>query len=95
MNIFARPAIRTALVAALALVIGVLLALAFTPQRSAGAAPPQVVEQRSVGSVCSTVVTGYDGTMWAAPLGGGQLRRVDRDAVGLTGCRIDPDPARR
>lgn len=96
MNILTRPAIRTGLIAALALVIGVLLTLAVTPQRSAGVAPPRVVEQRSVAGVCSVVVTGFNlDEVWAAPLGESQVRRVQRDQLGLTGCRIDPDPNRR
>lgn len=95
MTIFTRPYVRTGVIAALALAVGVLATLAFTPQRSAGAAPPQVVEQRSVAGACSTVVTSFDGAIWAAPLGGGQLKRVDRSEVGVTGCRTDPDPNRR
>lgn len=95
MNIFARPLVRTGLIAALALAFGVLLALAFTPQRSAGVAPPATIEQRSVDGVCSTVITGFGGEVWATPLGDSQLRRVQRDQLGLTGCRVDPDPARR
>lgn len=98
MHIFTRPHVRTALVALGAMVAGALIALSFTLppfQSKAGAAPPRVVEQRSVGGVCSTVVTGYGGELWAAPLGGGQLVRVDPAAVGLTGCRVDPDPNRR
>ncbi|QIP37996.1 hypothetical protein G9444_0752 [Rhodococcus erythropolis] len=96
MNIFTRPAVRTGLIAAPALIIGVLLALAFTPQQSAGVAPPATVEQRTVDGVCSQVVTSFDGTTtWAAPLGESQLRRVDRAQLGLTGCRVDPDPNRR
>ncbi|BDD80279.1 hypothetical protein TPB0596_00420 [Tsukamurella pulmonis] len=95
MSIFTRPVVRTTLVAALALIIGVLLTLAFTPQRSEGVAPPRVVEQRSVDGVCSTVIIGFGGEVWAAPLGGGELKRVDRDRLGVTGCRVDPDPNRR
>ncbi|MCA0159103.1 hypothetical protein LB823_23125 [Tsukamurella sp. M9C] len=73
-----------------------LLALAFTSQRSAGVAPPATVEQRSVDGVCSQVVTSFDSTTtWAAPIGESKLRRVDRDQLGLTGCRVDPDPNRR
>ncbi|KXO98952.1 hypothetical protein [Tsukamurella pseudospumae] len=90
MNIFARPLVRTGLIAALALVIGVLLALTFTPQRSAGVPPPATLEQRSVDSVCSQVITGFGGEVWATPLGESQLRRVDRDQLGVTGCRTDP-----
>ncbi|KXP12493.1 hypothetical protein AXK57_19635 [Tsukamurella pulmonis] len=96
MSIFTRPAVRTTLIAALALAIGVLLALAFTPQRPAGVAPPATVEQRSVDGVCSTVVTGFNSDeVWAAPLGESKLRRVDPDQLGVTGCRVDPDPNRR
>lgn len=95
MNIPSRPAIRTALVAALALCLGVLLTLAFTPQRSEGVAPPRTLEQRTVDGVCSQVITGFGGEVWATPLGESQLRRVDRAQLGLTGCRTDPDPARR
>lgn len=86
---------RTTMIAALALGLGVLLTLAFTPPRVEGVAPPQVAEQRSVAGVCSLVITGYGGELWASPLGGGQLHRVDRDQVGVTGCRVDPDPNRR
>lgn len=85
---------HTTLVAALALALGVLLTLAFTPRHDEGVAPPQVAEQRSVAGVCSLVVTGYDGAMWAAPLGGGQVKPVDPAWVGVTGCRTDPDPSR-
>ncbi|MBS4102938.1 hypothetical protein [Tsukamurella paurometabola] len=89
MNI-TRPVVRTGLIAALALIIGVLLTLAFTPQRSAGVAPPQSVEQRTVDGVCSQVITGFGGEVWAAQLGESKLRRVDRAQLGLTGCRTDP-----
>lgn len=95
MSIFTRPVVRTTLVAALALIVGVLVTLAFTPQRSAGVAPPASVYQATVHGECSTIVSGFGGEVWAAPLGDSQLRRVDRDRVGLTGCRIDPDPNRR
>lgn len=95
MSIFTRPVVRTTLVAALALIVGVLVTLAFTPQRSEGVAPPASLEQRSVDGVCSTVITGFGGEVWAAPLGESQLRRVQRDQLGLTGCRVDPDPNRR
>ncbi|QRY86090.1 hypothetical protein JVY00_08575 [Tsukamurella tyrosinosolvens] len=95
MSIVNRPVVRTSLIAALALTLGALLALAFTPQRSAGVPPPATLEQRSVDGVCSQVVTGFDGTTWAAPLGESQLKRVDRASLGLTGCRTDPDRARR
>ncbi|CAJ1579756.1 hypothetical protein [[Mycobacterium] wendilense] len=89
-----RTTLAAALVAGVA-VVTALVTLAFTPQRSEGVAPPHVAEQRSVAGVCSLVITGYGGELWAAPLGGGQLKRVDRDQVGVTGCRVDPDPNRR
>lgn len=95
MNIFARPLVRTGLIAALALCLGVLLTLAFTPQRSEGVAPPRTLEQRTVDGVCSQVVTSFDGLVWATPLGESQLHRVDPDQLGVTGCRVDPDPNRR
>lgn len=91
MNIFTRSHVRTALIAALALGLGVLLTLAFSPQRVEGVAPPATLEQRTVDGVCSHVVTGFDGTTtWAAPLGESQLKRADRASLGLTGCRTDP-----
>ncbi|QQG95881.1 hypothetical protein HBE99_02540 [Mycobacteroides chelonae] len=77
-----------------AVVATALVTLTFTPPRVQGVAPPAVAEQRSVDGHCSLVVTGYGGEVWAAPLGGGQLVRVDRSQVGLTGCRTDPDPSR-
>ena len=92
MSIFTRAAVRTALIAVLALVIGIVLTLVFTPH--AGTAPPQTLEQRTVNGVCSMVVTSFDGEMWAAPLGESRLVRVDRASLGLTGCRTDPDRAR-
>lgn len=95
MSIPNRSHVRTTVIAALALIVGVLLALAFTPQRSAGATPPATLEQRSVDGVCSQVITGFGGEVWATPLGESQLRRVDRASLGLTGCRVDPDPNRR
>lgn len=78
-----------------AVIAAVLVTIQFFPPRVEGVAPPAVVEQRSVDGVCSLVVTGYGGEVWAAPLGGGQLHRVDHDQVGVTGCRTDPDPNRR
>ncbi|MFD9829004.1 hypothetical protein ACFWXB_16150 [Tsukamurella tyrosinosolvens] len=90
MSIPNRSHVRTTVIAALALIVGVLLALSFTPQRTEGVAPPATVEQRSVDGVCSTVIIGFGGEIWAAPLGESQLRRVQRDQLGLTGCRVDP-----
>jgi hypothetical protein len=58
-------------------------------------APPTTLEQRSVDGVCSTMIIGFGGEVWATPLGESQLRRVERASLGMTGCRIDPDPAHR
>lgn len=95
MSIPNRSHVRTTVIAALTLIVGVLLTIAFTPQRSEGVAPPRTLEQRTVDGVCSQVVTGFGGEVWATPQGESQLRRVDRAQLGLTGCRTDPDPARR
>lgn len=99
MHIFTRPhvrtGVRTSVIAALALAVGVLATLAFTPHRAEGVPPPASVYQASVGGTCSTVVRGFNpDDVWAAPLHGGQLVRVDPAAVGVTGCRVDPDPNR-
>lgn len=83
------------------LVVGVVVATAlvtynFFPPRVEGVAPPASVYQASVDGVCSTVVHGFNSDeVWAGPLHGGELRRVDPRAVGVTGCRTDPDPSRR
>lgn len=94
MNKFKRIASTGLTHAALAVVGAViataLVVLVFFPPRVEGVAPPASVEQRSVDGVCSLVVTGYGGEVWAAPLGESQLRRVDRAQLGLTGCRVDP-----
>lgn len=83
------------------LVIGAVVATAlvtynFFPRHEDGVAPPASVYQASVDGVCSTVVHGFNSDeVWAGPLHGGELRRVDPRAVGVTGCRTDPDPSRR
>ncbi|WP_170092306.1 hypothetical protein [Mycobacteroides abscessus] len=69
---------RTGLIAALALVIGVLLALAFTPPRVEGVAPPAAVAHRTAADgACQVAVLGFDGKLWQAEHGSEQLRRVD------------------
>lgn len=68
---------RTTLVAALALALGVLLTLAFTPRHEEGVAPPAAVAHRMVGPECQLSVVGFDGRTWTAEQGSQQLRRVD------------------
>ncbi|MBF6387100.1 hypothetical protein IU444_23525 [Nocardia farcinica] len=68
---------RTTLVAALALALGVLLTLAFTPRHEEGVAPPAAVAHRVVGNECQLSVVGFDGRTWSAEQGSQQLRRVD------------------
>lgn len=68
---------RTTLVAALALTLGVLLTLAFTPRHEERVAPPAAVAHRMVGPECQVAVVGFDGRTWSAVPGEQQLRRVD------------------
>lgn len=68
---------RTTLVAALALALGVLLTLAFTPRHEEGVAPPAAAAHRMVGNECQLSVVGFDGRTWTAAPGDQQLRRVD------------------
>ncbi|SKE70812.1 Uncharacterised protein [Mycobacteroides abscessus subsp. massiliense] len=68
---------RTTLVAALALALGVLLTLAFTPRHEDGVAPPAAVAHRVVGNACQLSVVAFDGRTWTAAPGDQQLRRVD------------------
>lgn len=68
---------RTTLVAALALALGVLLTLAFTPRQGEGVAPPAAAAHRMVGNECQLSVVGFDGRTWTAAPGDQQLRRVD------------------
>lgn len=90
------PITHVALLVIGAVIATALVTLTFTPQRSEGVPPPASVYQASVGGTCSTVVRGFNpNDVWAAPLHGGQLVRVDPAAVGVTGCRVDPDPNRR
>ncbi|GAB19447.1 hypothetical protein GOEFS_086_00160 [Gordonia effusa NBRC 100432] len=68
---------RTTIVAALALTLGVLLTLAFTPRHEEGVAPPAAVAHRMVGNECQLSVVAFDGRTWSAAAGDQQLRRVD------------------
>lgn len=68
---------RTTLIAALALALGVLLTLAFTPRHEEGVAPPAAAAHRMVGNECQLSVVGFDGRTWTAAPGDQQLRRVD------------------
>ncbi|MFN6549515.1 hypothetical protein ACP6C7_04035 [Mycolicibacterium septicum] len=69
---------HTTLVAALALALGVLLTLAFTPGHDEGVAPPAAVSYRANGDgACQVTVLGYDGRLWMADQGSDALRRVD------------------
>lgn len=68
---------RTTLIAALALALGVLLTLAFTPRHEERVAPPAAVAHRMVGPECQVAVVGFDGRTWSAEQGSQQLRRVD------------------
>lgn len=68
---------RTTLIAALALALGVLLTLAFTPRHEDGVAPPAAAAHRMVGNECQVAVVGFDGRTWSAEQGSQQLRRVD------------------
>ncbi|RFZ20347.1 hypothetical protein VIMS_00998 [Mycobacterium marinum] len=68
---------RTTLVAALALALGVLLTLAFTPRHEEGVAPPAAVAHRVVGNACQLSVVAFDGRTWSAAPGDQQLHRVD------------------
>lgn len=68
---------RTTLVAALALALGVLLTLAFTPRHEGEVAPPAAVAHRMVGPECQLSVVGFDGRTWTAAPGDQNLHRVD------------------
>ncbi|UQE74034.1 hypothetical protein MYK68_15000 [Gordonia sp. PP30] len=75
---------RTTLVAALALALGVLLALAFTPRHEEGVAPPAAVAHRVVGNACQLSVVGFDGRTWTAAPGDQNLHRLDGVGAGCT-----------
>ncbi|QZT56246.1 hypothetical protein [Mycolicibacterium austroafricanum] len=68
---------RTTLVAALALALGVLLTLAFTPRHDEGVAPPAAVAHRMVGPECQLSIVAFDGRTWTAAPGDQNLHRVD------------------
>lgn len=85
------PLTHVALLVIGAVVATALVVLSFVPPRVEGVAPPASVYQATVHGECSTVVRGFNpDDVWAGPLHGGELRRVDPGAVGLTGCRTDP-----
>ncbi|WP_158167421.1 hypothetical protein [Mycolicibacterium smegmatis] len=67
-----------------AVIMGVWLVL--DPPRGDVAGPPAEVAVAKVGGFCATIVTGFDGSVWALVPGAvdGQLKRVDAADVDRT-----------
>lgn len=79
------------MVAAVIVAVAMGVWLVLDPPRGEAAGPPATVTRGAdVDGRCSIVVSGFDGSVWAAPYNGGELRRIDPAAVGPTGCKTVP-----
>lgn len=78
------------MMAALILAAACAVSLFVSPPREVAGPPAMATRGADVNGRCSIVVSDFDGSVWAAPYNGGELKKVDPAAVGPTGCKTVP-----